>query len=94
MNGIHQRDAGKVFLEKREVDIIEVTAAKDDAVPGGGVGGRALCVQSNEDFAGIEVMLPCGSAAGSAMANGDLRGQEPTTARSTSRGRDRPFKNF
>ena len=94
MNGIHQRDAGKVFLEKREVDIIEVTAAKDDAVPGGGVGGRALCVQSNEGFAGIQVGLPCGSAAGSAMANGDLRGQEPTTAGKPSRGGDRPFENF
>ena len=94
MNGIHQRDVGKVFLEKREVDIIEMTAAEDDAVPVGGVGGRALCVQSNEGFAGIQVGLPCGSAAGSAMANGDLRGQEPTTARSPSRGSDRPFENF
>jgi len=34
MNGIHQRDDGEVFSEKREVDIIEVTAAEDDAVAG------------------------------------------------------------
>jgi hypothetical protein len=94
MNCIHQRDDGKVFLQKREVDIIEVTAAEDDAVPGGGVGGRAFCVQSNEDFAGIEVGLPCGSAAGTTMANGDLRGKESATARSPSRGGDRPFENF
>ena len=51
MNGIHQRDEGKVFLEEREVDIIEVTAAEDDAVAWQGVG--AYCVRGDEGFAGI-----------------------------------------
>ena len=92
MNGINQRDEGEVFFEKREVDIIEVTAAEDDTMPGGGVG--AFRVRGDEGFAGIQVRLPGGSATGSAMANGDLRGQKPTTAGKPSRGSDRPFENF
>ena len=51
MNGIHQRDEGEIFLKEREVDIIEVTTAEDDAVPGGGVG--AYRVRGDEGFAGI-----------------------------------------
>ncbi len=92
MNGIHQRDEGEVFLEKREVDIIEVTATENDAAPGGGVG--AFRVRGDEGFAGIQMRLPGGSAAGSTMANGDLRGKESAAARSPSRGSDRPFENF
>ena len=92
MNGIHQRDEGEVFLKEREVDIIEVTAAEDDTMPGGGVG--AFRVRGHEGFAGIQVGLPCGSAAGSAMANGDLHGKESATARCPSRGSNRPFENF
>ena len=92
MNGIQQRDEGKVFLKEREVDIIEVTAAEDDAVSGGGVG--AFRVRGDEGFAGIQMRLPGGSAAGSTMANGDLRGKESATARSPRCGSDRPFENF
>ena len=92
MNGIHQRDEGKVFSKEREVDIIEVTAAEDDTMPGGGVG--AFRVRGDEGFAGIQMRLPGCSAAGSTMANGDLRGKESATARSPSRGGDRPFENF
>ena len=51
MNGIHQRDEGEIFLKEREVDIIEVTTAEDDAVPSGGVG--AYRVRGDEGFAGI-----------------------------------------
>ena len=92
MNGIHQRDEGKVFLEEREVDIIEVTAAEDDAVAWQGVG--AFRVRGDEGFAGIQMRLPGCSAAGSTMANSDLLGKESATARSPSRGSDRPFENF
>ena len=92
MNGIHQRDEGEVFLKEREVDIIEVTAAEDDTMPGGGVG--AFRVRGHEGFAGIQVRLPGGSATGSTMANGDLLGKESATARGPSRGSDRPFENF
>ncbi len=56
MNGINQRDEGEVFFEKREVDIIEVTAAEDYTMPGGGVG--AFRVRGDEGFAGIQVRLP------------------------------------
>ena len=56
MNGIQQRDEGKVFSEKREVDIIEVTAAEDDAVAWQGVG--AFRVRGDEGFAGIQMRLP------------------------------------
>ncbi len=56
MNGIHQRDDGEVFSEEREVDIIEVTATKNDAAPGGGVG--AFRVRGDEGFAGIQMRLP------------------------------------
>jgi len=92
MNGINQRDEGEVFFEKREVDIIEVTAAEDDAVPGGGVG--SFRVRGHEGFAGIQMRLPGSSAAGSTMANGDLLGKESATARCPSRGSNRPFENF
>ena len=51
MNGIHQRDEGEVFLKEREVDIIEVTATKNDAAPGRGLG--AFRVRGDEDFTGI-----------------------------------------
>ena len=56
MNGIHQRDEGKVFSKEREVDISEVTATKNDAAPGGGVG--AFRVRGDEGFAGIQMRLP------------------------------------
>ena len=92
MNGIHQCDDGEVFLKEREVDIIEVTATKNDAARGGGLG--AFRVRGDEGFAGIQVRLPGCSAAGSTMANGDLRGKESATARSPRCGSDRPFENF
>ena len=92
MNGIQQRDEGKVFLKEREVDIIEVTATKNDAAPGRGLG--AFRVRGDEGFAGIQMRLPGGSAAGSTMANGNLLGKESATARCPSRGSDRPFENF
>ncbi len=91
MHGIDQSDSFEAGQQKWKIEIMEVSAPEDDQVFLERKGAKGI---RNKFPAGVEMGFPSGAAAVGAVADADLRRQQPTASSEPRARRRAPFKNL
>jgi hypothetical protein len=89
VNPIDERDVSKSPLEKREVEIVEMSAPENHEVIVRCSGADSVC---DKFSARLQMSIPSRSAAFRAMADGDLRGEQSIRSREPRTRRRDPFQ--